>query len=125
PEDIMSQWMSGRGNSLVQSCPDFAIHRPFKIVFEGKYFEKTGPDKAVRASLVRSIYEAFFYRGLPFVPPKKGGPAWDYEYSCLLIGDASDQGGVRAAWEAIPQAVRQGFWNGANIFVMVVRGSRS
>jgi len=74
---------------------------------------------------VTSTYEAFFYRGLLYVPPKKLGPAWDYEYSCLLAYDGSDDGNLHAAWSELPDHVRKGFWDGANICVMILRGTRS
>ena len=124
PTAIMQQWMSGHGNALTQSCPDFATRDPFpfKIVFEGKYFEKAGRDKAT-TELVTSIYQAFFYRGLPYDASRKSGPAWDYEFSCMLAGDVSDEGSLQRAWEALPNEVKKGFWEGANIYVMVVPGT--
>jgi hypothetical protein len=120
----MRQWKSGRTNALKQSCPDIAIREPFpfKIVFEGKYFGK-GNRVQAETALVTSVYQAFFYRALPYVPPHKTRPPWDYEYSCLLAYDASDDGSLQAAWKELPDTVRQGFWNGANIYVMILRGT--
>ena len=124
PATIMRQWTSGRDNALTQSCPDFATRDPFpfKIVFEGKYFRKGGANIATR-ELVSSIYQAFFYRGLPYDGSKKNGPVWDYEFACMLAGDASEEGSLQRAWEALPSKVKRGFWEGANIYVMIVRRS--
>jgi hypothetical protein len=121
---IMQQWMSGHSNALTQSCPDFATREPFplKIVFEGKYFEKGGPGRAA-TELVSSIYQAFFYRGLPYDSSRKNGPAWDYEFACMLAGDLSQEGSLQRAWEAVPNEVKGGFWEGASIYVMIVRGT--
>jgi hypothetical protein len=122
PTAIMQQWMSGHHNALTQSCPDFATRDPFsfKIVFEGKYFKKGGPNRAT-AELVSSIYQAFFYRGLPYDYSRHNGPAWDYEFACMLAGDVSEEGSLKGAWEALPSKVKKGFWEGANIYVMIVR----
>jgi hypothetical protein len=124
PAAIMQQWISGHGNALTQSCPDFATRDPFpfKIVFEGKYFEKGRRDKA-QTELVTSIYQAFFYRGLHYDSSRKNGPVWDYEFACMLAGDVSEEGSLQRAWKEIPGEVKRGFWEGANIYVMVVRGT--
>jgi hypothetical protein len=124
PTSIMQQWMAGHSNALTQSCPDFATREPFpfKIVFEGKYFEKGGPGRAA-TELVSSIYQGFFYRGLPYEPSRKSGPAWDYEFACMLAGDVSEEGSLQRAWEALPKEVKKGFWEGANIYVMIARGT--
>jgi hypothetical protein len=81
--DIVAQWAGTHGPSLKQACPDFAFREPFpfKIVFEGKYFQ-TGGTAAAQNELARNIYQAFFYRALPYVAPKKSSPAWDYEFAC-------------------------------------------
>ena len=124
PQQIMAQWKgSADGPPLKQSCPDFAFRPPFpfKIVFEGKYFESGGEQKAER-ELVTAIYQAFFYRGLPYVAPEKHGPAWDYDFSCLLAYDASRDGTLKAAWTGLPKEVKTGFWEGASVYVMIVRG---
>ena len=120
--EIMNQWRSGKSNSLRQSCPDFAVRSPcpFTIVFEGKYFESGSVTKA-ESELVSNIYQAFFYRALPKVPGTKARPAWDYEYACLLACDASRDGNLLRAWESIGQEVIDGFWEGANVYVMVIR----
>jgi hypothetical protein len=91
--DIFAQWRGQRGASLRQACPDFAFQQPFpfKIVFEGKYFQEGGIG-AARNELVSNIYQTFFYRALPYVAPKKSSPAWDYDFACLLACDASEKG---------------------------------
>ena len=95
------------------------------IVFEGKYFEKGGIAVAQR-ELVSQTYQAFFYRALPHVPGKASGgkisPAWDYDYACLLAYDASEEGALKAAWDSLPSKVKGGFWDGASVYVMIVRG---
>jgi hypothetical protein len=123
PGAIIEQWMSGRDNALTQSWPDFATREPFpfKIVFEGKYFERGGRNSAA-TDLVKCIYQAFFYRALPYVPAQRNAPTWDYEFACMLAGDTSEQGSLHRAWDVIPSAVKKGFWEGANIYVMIVRG---
>lgn len=120
---VIEHWRSGKSNALRQACPDFALRSPchFSIVFEGKYFE-AGSRELAAAELVKNIYQAFFYRALPRVPGSYNRPAWDYEYACLLACDASSSGVLLEAWNSIPQAVQQGFWEGANVYVMVVRG---
>jgi hypothetical protein len=124
PTAIMKQWISGLPTALTQSCPDFSTREPFpyKILFEGKYFEKGGPEKAT-TELVNSIYQAFFYRGLPYVPSRNKSPAWDYEFACLLAADVSDGATLKRSWENLPSVVKNGFWDGANIYVMIVRGA--
>jgi hypothetical protein len=72
---------------------------------------------------VSAAYEAFFYRALPYVAPRKSGPPWDYEFSCLLVGDASEGGTLQCAWEELSETVKAGFWEGANIYLMIIRGA--
>jgi hypothetical protein len=122
PSTVMQQWLSG---ALTQSSPDICTREPFpfKILFEVKYLEKAGRERAV-TELVTSIYQAFFYRGLPYVAPRKGGPAWDYEFGCMLAGDATEEGSLQKAWEAIPSPVKKGLWEGANVYVMIVRSQQ-
>lgn len=123
---IYDGWLNAKNESaLVQSCPDFALRSPcpHKIVFEGKYFG-SGSQKHANAQLVKDIYQAFFYRALPFVKAKEkpARPAWDYDYACLVAFDASNEGTLKKAWLALPARVRKGFWEGANIYVMIVGG---
>jgi hypothetical protein len=122
PSSIIAQW-TGKV-PLIQACPDFAFREPFpfKIVFEGKYFETGGRVRA-KTELAVNIYQAFFYRGLPYVPPKGSSPAWDYEFACLLAYDASDDGSLKRAWDDLGTEVKRGFWDGANVYVMILRGT--
>lgn len=123
PSTVLANWSSGKANALRQSCPDLALRAPcpFSVVFEAKYFDKGSSTKA-GADLVRSIYQAFFYRSLPSIDSRDQRPSWNYEFACLLACDASVDGALLAAWRQIPQAVRDGFWDGANLFVLLVRG---
>jgi hypothetical protein len=122
--DVMRQWTSTVGASLVQSCPDFALRAPFphKIVFEGKYFANGSLTRG-RTELATDIYQAFFYLGLPYVPETKTHPAWDYDYACLFAFDATPEGHFLNAWRSLDSKVRKGFWEGANIYVMILRGT--
>jgi hypothetical protein len=118
--EIVRKW---RGKSpLTGPCPDLALRSPFKIVFEGKYFEQGSPDKAGR-DLVTNIYQAFFYRALPYVEAKANGIAWDYDFACLLAYDASRNATLYNAWHSLLQQTKDAFWNGANVFVMILRGN--
>jgi hypothetical protein len=129
PAEIVAQWTGKHGAPLKQACPDFSFREPFpfKIVFEGKYFQKGGLDFAQK-ELAVNIYQAFFYRALPYVAPKKpapkkpSSPAWDYDFACLLAYDASDAGNLKQAWEGLTPRVRRGFWEGADVYVMILRG---
>jgi len=123
PQSIIEHWCSGKANALRQSCPDFALRAPcpFSVVFEGKYFDR-GSISKTQAELVKSIYQAFFYRALPKIDGSNERPSWDYEFACLVACDASPNAALLDAWKTIPQGVRDGFWEGANIFIMVVRG---
>jgi hypothetical protein len=113
-----------KGPSLRQACPDFALRDPFPapIVFEGKYFARGSGDKAGR-ELADSIYQATFYRSLPPVPATTRNAAWDYNFACMLAFDASPEGSLKAAWQALDSKVRKSFWEGANVYVMVLRGN--
>jgi len=123
-EAIYKQWTDPTQNyGLTQSCPDFALGTPFphSMVFEGKYFARGSQEYAAK-QLVTDIYQAFFYRGLPRVDAtKRGHPEWDYDYACLLAYDASPSGTLTAAWDALEAAVKKSFWDGANIYVMILR----
>jgi len=123
PKEVVAQWAGTRGAALRQACPDFAFREPFpyKIVFDGKYFSE-GSLAAAQIALATNIYQAFFYRGLPYVPARKASPAWDYDFACLLAYDASESGTLKQAWDDLAGEVKQGFWEGANVYVMIVRG---
>jgi hypothetical protein len=69
-QDIAQRWASP-ANQLTIACPDFGLRLPFpfKIVFEGKYFNRGSFDKALNSN------------------------------------------------------VKNGFWQGANVYVMILGGS--
>lgn len=123
PHAVMKQWSGESGATLRQSCPDFALRAPctFPTVFEGKYFERGGKVKA-EADLVTNVYQAFFYRALPKIEQTPTDVGWPYEFACLLAYDASPDGSLQAAWNRLDKNVKSGFWEGANVYVMVVRG---
>jgi len=124
PESIYNAWKDfPSGGGLTQSAPDFAVTHPFRhrIVFEGKYFAR-GSKKYAERELVKNIYQAFFYRGLPQVDATKRHPEWNYDYACLLAFDASPDGSLKSAWDELAPVVRNSFWEGANIYVMILGG---
>lgn len=124
PQTIIKQWKEIGLKSLVRSCPDLGLRDPcpHRVVFEGKYFSKGGT-AAAEAALITGIYQAFFYRGLPPVPETTRRRAWDYDYACLLAYDATQDGSLLKAWAAVDQEVkRKGLWEGASIYVMILRG---
>lgn len=126
PESIYSRWSgTSRKRGPTQSCPDFALTHPFphRVVFEGKYFA-SGSKKTAESKLVKDIYQAFFYRGLPQVDATKRNPEWNYDYACLLGFDASPEGSLKSAWDELDKAVRESFWEGGNIYVMILGGGR-
>lgn len=110
---------------LTQSCPDFALRppAPHKIVFEAKYFSG-GTVRQAENDLVSALYEAFFYRALPPIK-ERNARTWDYDYACVFAFDASEDGTFANAWEALDAEVKEGFWRGANVYVMVLRGVSS
>jgi hypothetical protein len=127
PRQIMEIW---RGKTNLQplarnSCPDLALRTPcpHRAVFEAKYLSSRGAISA-EAELVKNIYQAFFYLGLPHLPETKTHAAWDYEYACVLAYDATADGVMVQAWESLPLAVKSACWTGANVYVMILRGSR-
>ena len=67
------------------------------------------------------IYQAFFYRGLPSLPAAKKRPDWNYDYACLMAYDASTLGTLSSAWRDLPLQTRRSFWEGANVYVMILR----
>jgi hypothetical protein len=120
PKEVVELWRTEKG-VVDKLAPDFALRAPFphKIVFEGKYvYRSVSVDKAAEM-LTIDIYQGFFYRGLPKSP---GGnfADYDYDYACVVIGDATKDGAIKQAWETFHPRVRQSFWDGANIFVMIV-----
>jgi hypothetical protein len=126
PSVIYQKWSrNSKRLPLTQSCPDFAFRPPcpHKIVFEAKYFTKGSESKAQR-ELVTDLYQAFFYRGLP-ANYEKPNRSWDYDYACLFAYDASSDGSFLRAWEGLDPDVQQGFWSGANVYTMVLRGNQT
>ena len=125
PSDIYKGWKSPeKGRALTQSCPDFALRDPFphSILFQGKYFPR-GSLVFAQRQLVTDIYQAFFYRGLPRLAATKRHPEWNYDYACLMAYDASRSGTLTSAWTDLHPETRRSFWEGANVYVMILRGS--
>ncbi len=123
--DIYRGWTNPEeGHALTQSCPDFSLRDPFphSILFEGKYFSRGSLEFAQR-QLVVNIYQAFFYCGLPRLAATKKHPEWKYDYACLMAYDASPTGALTSAWAALHPQTRRSFWAGANLYVMILRGS--
>ena len=117
-------WSEKKDHGLERAGPDFALRPPFphRIVFEGKYIARGSSDFA-KKELVRDIYQAFFYRGLPQVAETKRGRAeWNYDYACLLAFDASPKRVFRKAWLNLDAGVRSSLWDGANVYVMILGG---
>jgi len=124
--DIYKAWADHeKGHGLTQSCPDFSLRNPFphSILFEGKYFpRRSGSLEYAQRQLVDLAYQAFFYLGLPRLAATKKHPKWGYDYSCLLAYDASEKGTLISAWTTLHPRMRRGFWDGANVYVMILRG---
>jgi hypothetical protein len=122
PHAIMRRWKGEANKQTIQSAPDLALRNPFpfNVVFEIKYFESGGPENA-ETELVTDLYQAFFYRGLPYVPATKNKPSWDYDYACLIAADASQNGTLLQSWKGLPSKVKDGFWDGANVYAMILR----
>jgi len=125
PSSIYRDWRTAEKHyGLTQSCPDFSLRDPFphSILFEGKYFSRGSPEFAQR-QLVTDVYQAFFYRGLPRLDAvAKKHPEWNYDYACLMAYDASPRGTLASAWNDLPRQTRSSFWEGANVYVMILRG---
>jgi hypothetical protein len=125
PGDIYRGWTNPNdGRAVARSCPDFSLRDPFphSILFEGKYFPSGLPEFAQR-QLVMHIYQAFFYRGLPRLAATKKHPEWKYDYACLMAYDASPLGTLAKAWNDLPLQTRRSFWEGTNVYIMILRGS--
>lgn len=123
-ETIYRAWTSDKNDHGLESAgPDFALRPPFphRIVFEGKYIARGSLDFAQK-ELVRDIYQAFFYRGLPPVPETKTRAEWNYDYACLLVFDASPKRVLRKAWANLDRKVQSSLWSGANVYVMILGG---
>jgi hypothetical protein len=123
--DIYRGWANPEnGHALTQSCPDFSLRDPFphSILFEGKYFPRGSLEFAQR-QLVALIYQAFFYRGLPRLAATEKRPEWSYDYACLLAYDASPAATLSSTWKGLDAQTQRSFWDGANVYVMILRGS--
>jgi hypothetical protein len=120
--DLRCRWIADDQKPLARTCPDFALRAPFpfNIVFATKYFERGSVERAMR-DLVNAICETFFYRALPYVPPRASAPAWDYDFGCLIACDVSYDGAFMAAWDSISVSVKRSFWDGAGVHVMLLQ----
>jgi hypothetical protein len=126
PRQVMKTWRGEAGVPALawNSCPDMALRypAPHNVIFEGKYFTLNAVSSA-EAELVRDIYQAFFYLGLPHLPETRKSAGWNYDYACVLAYDASRDGVLVEAWQSLPSEVRQSCWDGANVYVMILRGN--
>jgi hypothetical protein len=102
-----------------QATADFKARWRFGII--GAMHPVVGSMLQYIGELVSSIYQTVFYRGLPYDFSRQNGPAWDYEFACMLAGDVSEERSLQRAWEALPRKVKTGFWEGANVYVMILR----
>jgi len=119
---VVTQWWGKSAKSPIsQSCPDLAFRDPcpYRVVFEAKYFRTEGV-KAAKTALATGIYQCFFYLGLPRHEETKKHAAWNYDFACLLIFDATEGGSVCSAWRDVHPDINRGCWEGANIYVMVL-----
>jgi hypothetical protein len=118
---VIRRWKSA--TALIQSCPDLALRAPcpHHVVFEGKYFRRGGLG-AAESALAADIYQAFFYRGLARLAATKTHPAWDYDYACVLAYDGTEDGALSRAWNGLRPKIGKGCWEGAGIYVMILRG---
>jgi len=124
PKDIIATWRGEKKTQpITRSCPDMALRypSPHTVIFEGKYFPSGGMN-AAETALITDLYQAFFYLGLSPHPETETHPAWEYEYSCLIAYDASEKSSLKESWLALDTAVKKAFWNGANIYVMILSG---
>lgn len=117
----VKKWWDLSKPPVAEACPDISLQSPHKIVFEAKYF-RYGEIGAAKTVLVSSIYQCFFYRGLPKWQGNKTRAAWDYDYACLLAYDATEKHSLSRAWDALHKDVKKGCWDGSNIYVMLLPG---
>ena len=120
-QSVVQRWKSDK--PTVKSYPDLALRAPcpYQTVFEGKYFSRGGLT-AAETALATNIYQAFFYRGLARIPETPRRPAWDYDYACVLAYDATPGGSMLQAWDELRPKIGKGCWEGAGIYVMILRG---
>ena len=69
-----------------------------------------------------SIRRSFTEDYLTYDRSDDNRPAWDYDYSCLFAYDASEDGTLLNVWNSLDNEVKAGFWEGANLYVMILRG---
>lgn len=123
-DSVAKSWRSRdkENRGITPAYPDFALGPPYKVVFEAKYYSSaSGNVDPARRALVEGVYQAFFYRSLPFAPAKKkDAPPWDYDYAGFVAVDKSPGRALHAAWQELRPDVRASFWNSANIFVIVL-----
>jgi hypothetical protein len=121
PQTVVRRWKSS--TPTVGSYPDLALRAPFpyRTVFEAKYFRRGGI-AAAETELATNIYQAFFYRGLTRITATKTHPAWDYEYACVLAYDGTEKGTLLQAWDRLRPQIGKACWEGASIYVMIIRG---
>jgi hypothetical protein len=122
-QSVVRRWKSAK--PTVKSYPDLALRAPcpYRTVFEGKYFSRGGL-AAAETALATNIYQAFFYRGLARIPETSRRPAWDYDYACVLAYDATPDGSMLQAWDGLRPKIGNGCWEGAGIYVMILRGRK-
>jgi len=103
----------------------YIVSRKF---YKGKRLASTEKDKEEKerlkaeTNLVKGVYETAYYRGIPPSLSEENS-GWDYDFGCFLVYDASDGAYMQQAWDSVTS--KSMFWDGANIFVMIVRGSAS
>lgn len=121
---VLANWQAPSGELLAKNCcPDFALRSPSptSVVFEGKYFREGNANSA----LIDGLYECFFYRGLPRRQTSvKERADWNYDYACLLAYDATPDARLKGAWNKLDEEVRNAFWHGAKIFVLLLPSER-
>jgi hypothetical protein len=123
---VVEIWRGKAGvNPLARSsCPDLALRAPspYRVVFEAKYHSSQSQATA-EAELEKNTYQAFFYLALPRFPATTRHAAWDYEFACVLAYDATPDGYLLQAWKSLSDSVKAACWTGANVYVMILRGS--
>ena len=56
------------------------------------------------------------------VAPINKKPARDYDYACVLAYDGTEDGALSRAWTGLRPEIGKGCWEGAGIYVMILRG---
>jgi hypothetical protein len=123
--DLYKRWSGSdtkqRKTVFAAVCPDIALLAPFRVIFEGKFFNQPGKQIAT-SQLVSGLYQTFFYRAMPAKPRGTAGLkyGWDYEYACFLAYDATPKRRLRQAWDDLNEGTRKRFWEDSNIYVMML-----